>query len=515
MLYQTLPISFQLNPCSSFSPSTPLLFPQNNHFLSSSSFSNSQQMDCVETKALKTSFSEMFALKTTTTTQQIFNEDLWCGNGANGVAGDDLFVEGLLNFSNEDVQEKEKDFVVEDDDEEEEGYSSVSSQEHDLKTCSDGLSIKNEFGSVPESELTVPADDVANLEWLSHFVEDSFSEFSLQHLVGKTELNPQTKNDKGSEMFIETPGLGPVGVATSVPAKARSKRSRTGGRVWSLGSLPLTDSSSSSSSSSPSSSSSSSCLIFNNTGQNLDMFSFMGKPPAKKQKKKPMPEAQQRRCSHCGVNKTPQWRTGPLGAKTLCNACGVRYKSGRLLPEYRPAISPTFSSDVHSNNHRKVLEMRRKKEEVVAFLWVKSLRRAQEIRAARARNGGVIPILTNTQILNLVNEEIIPYAGNSLEGNAAQGNQGQGIAELIVADHLNAPIQMIPGVGQNNMIIWHAGMSFEASGPPQLAHGDANMTDGTIVINDTTEINESTAVNDLAHEDNSGGDLRQSLKKVF
>ncbi|CAN4107124.1 unnamed protein product [Withania somnifera] len=68
-----------------------------------------------------------------------------------------------------------------------------------------------------------------------------------------------------------------------------------------------------------------------------------------------------RRCKHCGVDKTPQWRAGPTGPKTLCNACGVRYKSGRLFPEYRPANSPTFSADLHSNSHRKVLEMRKKR----------------------------------------------------------------------------------------------------------------------------------------------------------
>ena len=39
-----------------------------------------------------------------------------------------------------------------------------------------------------------------------------------------------------------------------------------------------------------------------------------------------------RRCVHCGNQKTPQWRAGPAGAKTLCNACGVRYKNGRLNP---------------------------------------------------------------------------------------------------------------------------------------------------------------------------------------
>ncbi|XP_027359175.1 GATA transcription factor 9-like isoform X2 [Abrus precatorius] len=65
-----------------------------------------------------------------------------------------------------------------------------------------------------------------------------------------------------------------------------------------------------------------------------------------------------RRCTHCLAQRTPQWRAGPLGPKTLCNACGVRYKSGRLLPEYRPAKSPTFVSYLHSNSHKKVMEMR-------------------------------------------------------------------------------------------------------------------------------------------------------------
>ncbi|KAH7447084.1 hypothetical protein KP509_01G090400 [Ceratopteris richardii] len=70
---------------------------------------------------------------------------------------------------------------------------------------------------------------------------------------------------------------------------------------------------------------------------------------------------QPRRCSHCQSQKTPQWRAGPSGPKTLCNACGVRYKSGRLFDEYRPAKSPTFLSYKHSNSHKKVMEMRRRK----------------------------------------------------------------------------------------------------------------------------------------------------------
>lgn len=142
----------------------------------------------------------------------------------------------------------------------------------------------------------------------------------------------------------------------TVPGKTRSKRSRTNGRAW-----PLTSPSVSITSSS-----------FGHSADPVqdtdrDSFSSVENPPTKKRKIKPAAETCSfsqtvRRCTHCHVQKTPQWRAGPLGPKTLCNACGVRYKSGRLLPEYRPACSPTFSRDIHSNSHRKVLQMRQKKE---------------------------------------------------------------------------------------------------------------------------------------------------------
>jgi phage terminase large subunit GpA-like protein len=32
-----------------------------------------------------------------------------------------------------------------------------------------------------------------------------------------------------------------------------------------------------------------------------------------------------RACVHCGTQFTSQWRKGPAGASTLCNACGIRY----------------------------------------------------------------------------------------------------------------------------------------------------------------------------------------------
>ena len=36
-------------------------------------------------------------------------------------------------------------------------------------------------------------------------------------------------------------------------------------------------------------------------------------------------------CRNCGTHHTPQWRCGPEGPRSLCNACGVRYKKGLPL----------------------------------------------------------------------------------------------------------------------------------------------------------------------------------------
>ncbi|KAF8726281.1 hypothetical protein HU200_019740 [Digitaria exilis] len=79
--------------------------------------------------------------------------------------------------------------------------------------------------------------------------------------------------------------------------------------------------------------------------------------------KKPWrPRKSAKRCLHCGSSSTPQWREGPMGRSTLCNACGVRYRQGRLLPEYRPIASPTFDPSEHGNRHTQVLQLHRQRK---------------------------------------------------------------------------------------------------------------------------------------------------------
>ncbi|KAG0610765.1 hypothetical protein M758_7G089500 [Ceratodon purpureus] len=72
-----------------------------------------------------------------------------------------------------------------------------------------------------------------------------------------------------------------------------------------------------------------------------------------------------RRCTHCQTDCTPQWRAGPMGPRTLCNACGVQFhKFGKLLPEYRPAASPTYVVSKHTNSHKNAVKLSRREPEM-------------------------------------------------------------------------------------------------------------------------------------------------------
>ncbi|XWS70311.1 hypothetical protein CRYUN_Cryun03dG0037100 [Craigia yunnanensis] len=298
-------------------------------------------------------------------------------------AGDHFIVEELLDFSNEDAVITDATFD-----------SSVACHSTDSSTVTavDSCNSSSFSGCEPNlagdigcrgftdgqfaGDLYVPFDDLAELEWLSNLVEESFSSEDLQKLqlisgmktrpdessetqgfqpvlpnqINNVVDNGENNNGNNSNNPIFQPDM-------SVPAKARSKRSRAAPCNWASRLLDL----------SPTTSSSKPEIVvpIQPPPQN-----YPGEKPVKTTSSKKkyggegggLANSDGRKCLHCATDKTPQWRTGPMGPKTLCNACGVRYKSGRLVPEYRPAASPTFVLTKHSNSHRKVLELRGQKD---------------------------------------------------------------------------------------------------------------------------------------------------------
>ncbi|KAJ6435084.1 hypothetical protein OIU84_000338 [Salix udensis] len=301
--------------------------------------------------------------------------------------GDHFIVEDLLDFSNEDddamvADPNNNNTIV---------AAAANSTDSSTVTVVDSCNSSSFSGRGPSSfngdngshytnnfshhdvhfgsELCVPYDDLAELEWLSNFVEESFSSEDLQRLqlISGMKARPEESsksrhfqthgntddNNNGDVSNISNINGTMFNPETAVPAKARSKRSRAAPGNWASRLLVL----------SPSTSSSESTEII----AGPTPYPSSGKKAIKgeagpKKRDGGVDGCDGRRCLHCATDKTPQWRTGPMGPKTLCNACGVRYKSGRLVPEYRPAASPTFVLTKHSNSHRKVLELRRQKE---------------------------------------------------------------------------------------------------------------------------------------------------------
>ncbi|XP_020575265.1 GATA transcription factor 9-like [Phalaenopsis equestris] len=253
--------------------------------------------------------------------------------------GDPFLVEELLDLSGEEEEDTEMMAAEEDGRSEETGgncsadscansFSGGGSQTR----FSDELVYRSLADVGLSGELCEPHEEEAELEWLSNFVEDSFSteELHKHHLISGLKSASSPPAHANTCPFTASDDLPPFAVEAPLPGKARSKRSRSAPCDWS------------------------------------SRLRLLSKTATKKNKRPSLaalsPSSDGRRCLHCETDKTPQWRAGPMGPKTLCNACGVRFKSGRLVPEYRPALSPTFVLSKHSNSHRKVLELRRQKE---------------------------------------------------------------------------------------------------------------------------------------------------------
>ncbi|XP_073315493.1 GATA transcription factor 8-like [Primulina huaijiensis] len=220
------------------------------------------------------------------------------------------------------------------------------------------------------AELFVPYEDIVQLEWKSTFVQDSFSgggmtggkenpiiikEMTYNQYQSSSPVSVlESSSSSSSSSRGKTLPLCPNHQATQ---RARTKRPRPKSFNPRAVIQPLV----------PPPGFSSEPEFFAESLQVKKTKKIKFSMPANPMEAAPNPPPQSiRKCLHCEITKTPQWRAGPMGPKTLCNACGVRHKSGRLFPEYRPAASPTFVPSLHSNSHKKVVEMRSKADPISA-----------------------------------------------------------------------------------------------------------------------------------------------------
>ncbi|XP_076949995.1 GATA transcription factor 12-like [Bidens hawaiensis] len=263
-----------------------------------------------------------------------------------------FIIDDLLNFPTDDTplaDDHQYDVAVGD------VAKTATSTDSSVVTTTTNNVVRSLTDAQFSHDLAVPYDDMAELEWLSNFVEDSFSTEDMEkiQLISGVKSRPcdAFRTPKFEHDTDDRTSNQKFNKDMSVQGKARTKRSRIAPCNWNSWLISISQHS-----------------VGTNTtlSSESDMAtsSIVKKAPPRKKEvyDNESNNGEGRKCLHCATDKTPQWRTGPLGPKTLCNACGVRYKSGRLVPEYRPAASPTFVLTKHSNSHRKVLELRRQKE---------------------------------------------------------------------------------------------------------------------------------------------------------
>ncbi|KAG1368072.1 GATA transcription factor 16 [Cocos nucifera] len=112
-------------------------------------------------------------------------------------------------------------------------------------------------------------------------------------------------------------------------------------------------------------------------------------------------------CSDCRTSKTPLWRGGPNGPKSLCNACGIRYRKQRRKAEINgeegaekqqktktTTTSTATSTTIKGKNENAMVslevvgeeELRRrqkeKQEKMLLLLLERQKQRRRELKAA-------------------------------------------------------------------------------------------------------------------------------------
>lgn len=154
------------------------------------------------------------------------------------------------------------------------------------------------------------------------------------------------------------------------------------------------------------------------------------------------------KCVQCGTMETPLWRAGPAGPKTLCNACGVRWKkTGSVIPRAKrpPSSSPSSNPSANANStgsagtsstphHHKSQSVLRKRARVSSSGLTDSIH-GHHHSTSHAKNRGDLAATAATAANTGANGHGNgPNSGNGHHGSPGRSNGADSIPQRLQVD---------------------------------------------------------------------------------
>ncbi|CAL5199250.1 unnamed protein product [Lathyrus oleraceus] len=92
-------------------------------------------------------------------------------------------------------------------------------------------------------------------------------------------------------------------------------------------------------------------------------------------------------CSDCNTTKTPLWRSGPRGPKSLCNACGIRQRKARRAMALAAASGNGTTIADHETScakKRKKLQKKKENKSKIEFECSAHMKKKRKMEATKA-----------------------------------------------------------------------------------------------------------------------------------
>ncbi|GAV79453.1 GATA domain-containing protein [Cephalotus follicularis] len=128
-------------------------------------------------------------------------------------------------------------------------------------------------------------------------------------------------------------------------------------------------------------------------------------------------------CTDCKTTKTPLWRGGPAGPKSLCNACGIRYRKKRRAMKPSNNINKQEKKRERSHNNTTI------NTKITTSTTCSSTNNADAAADGKGSNGNGLSEFLKMRLIVLGNEVLLQRSSSIVKKQRCQRRRKLGEEE--------------------------------------------------------------------------------------